>query len=179
MASEQLLYHFSEDPAISEFVPRAVEGSRPPGREWLNTPLVWAIDEWHSPCYLFPRDCPRILWWPLPRTTPADRERYIPAAGTRVVACIERAWLERLNNTTLYRYQFPGDHFTPLEDHGVHVSRETVRPAAVDRVPALPEALHQANVELRVMPDLTPLRGMWDTTLHVSGIRLRNATGWA
>ena len=28
------------------------------------------------------------------------------------------------------------------------------------------------------MPALTPLRGMWETTLHVSGIRLRNARGW-
>ena len=58
MASEPLLYHFSEEPDIPEFVPRAVEASRPPGREWLNSPLVWAIDAWHAPCYLFPPGLP-------------------------------------------------------------------------------------------------------------------------
>ena len=28
------------------------------------------------------------------------------------------------------------------------------------------------------METLTPLRGLWETTLHTSGIRLRNAVGW-
>lgn len=73
MAGE--LYHFSEEPTIGLFDPRAVTkaSARPPGREWLNGPLVWAIDDWHAPMYLFPRDCPRILIWPLPETTEEDR----------------------------------------------------------------------------------------------------------
>ena len=56
------LYHFSDDPSITRFVPRPVlvPATRPPGSDWLNGPLVWAIDEWHQPMYLFPRDCPRI-----------------------------------------------------------------------------------------------------------------------
>jgi hypothetical protein len=33
-------------------------------------------------------------------------------------------------------------------------------------------------VELRVMESLLPLRGVWDSSLHASGIRLRNARGW-
>jgi hypothetical protein len=43
--------------------------------DWLNGPLVWAIDAWHQPMYLFPRDCPRILYWPLATTNAADRIR--------------------------------------------------------------------------------------------------------
>ena len=64
------LFHFSDDPAIARFEPRAVlvPSPRAPGREWLNGPLVWAIDEPHQPMYLFPRDCPRILLWPRPET---------------------------------------------------------------------------------------------------------------
>ena len=33
-------------------------------------------------------------------------------------------------------------------------------------------------IELRVMQDLSPLKGVWSTTLHASGIRLRNASNW-
>ena len=53
------LYHFSEDPTIERFVPRA-----PLARPEVE-PLVWAIDEWHQPIYFVPRDCPRVCFWPL------------------------------------------------------------------------------------------------------------------
>jgi hypothetical protein len=81
------LFHFSDDPAITIFEPRPVRvaSKRPPGREWLNGPLVWAIDEWHQPMYLFPRDCPRILIWPTERTTAEDRRRYWGAGSARMI----------------------------------------------------------------------------------------------
>ena len=121
--------------------------TRPAGGEWLNGPLVWAIDDWHSPTYLFPRDCPRILWWPLPGTTPADLERYWGLrAGTGMIACIEWIWLEQLRTTTLYRYSLPGDGFIDLQDHGVSVSREAVTPERVEPVPDLVKALQEADV---------------------------------
>ncbi len=40
------------------------------------------------------------------------------------------------------------------------------------------EALEAANVELRLLPSLEPLRDVWETSLHASGVRLRNAQGW-
>jgi hypothetical protein len=45
------LFHFSDDPTIEIFTPRPVlvASKRPPGREWLNDPLAWAIDAWHQP----------------------------------------------------------------------------------------------------------------------------------
>ncbi len=46
------------------------------------------------------------------------------------------------------------------------------------RIDSLPSALREANVELRVMYSLLPLHNVWDTTLHASGSRLRNAAGW-
>ena len=52
------LFHYSEDPSIVVFEPRPVRvpAARRAGFEWLNGPLVWAIDEPHSILYLFPRE---------------------------------------------------------------------------------------------------------------------------
>lgn len=177
MASD-VLYHFSEDPAIEAFVPRPSTHWRPAGFEWMKEPLVWAIDDWHSPCYLFPRDCPRVLWWPLPTSKPVDLDRHWGTRDSRMIACVEWAWAERLATTPLYRYTLASGSFEDTRDHGVHVSRESVRPLRVERLDGLPGRLREAGVELRLMPSLVPLRGMWDSTLHVSGIRLRNAVGW-
>ena len=68
------LFHFSEYFSIERFVPRPlrVPVARPKGEEWLNGPLVWAIDDVHQPMYLFPLECPRILLWPTPETTTKD-----------------------------------------------------------------------------------------------------------
>lgn len=169
------LFHFSEDPTIEAFEPRLM-----PARPEITAPLVWAIDEPHQSMYLFPRDCPRILYWPLPTTTPEDLDRYWGDRGTdvRAIACVEWDWLERLHTTPLTRYHLPAGTFEDLHDAGMWVSRETVRPTRVEPVGDLVDALRQDGVELRLMRRLTPLRGLWDTSLHASGIRLRNAQDW-
>lgn len=168
----RVLFHFSDDPEIAVFEPRT------PARRPEVQPLVWAIDEWHAPMYLFPRDCPRILYWPLPTTTPDDHARRWDDRDARMIACAEQAWLSRIEATTLYRYALPTDGFEDLQDAGMFVSREAVVPLAVEPVSDLLGALRAARVELRLMPSLLPLRDLWDTTLHASGIRLRNAAGW-
>ena len=88
----------TDDPGIARFEPRpvAIASPRPAGREWLNGPLVWAIDACHAPMYLFPRDCPRILVWPFAETTQEDRARWFGACRARMIAHVERAWWERL-----------------------------------------------------------------------------------
>ena len=170
------LYHYSDDPNIAIFAPRPVRvpSERPGGQEWLNGPLVWAIDEWHSPIFFFPRDCPRILVWPLPTTSPEDRERWFAGReDVRMIAHIEWSWFDRLASETLYRYELPDEPFESLHDVGYHVSRTAVTPLHRTTLASLPTALREANVELRVMPSLLPLRDVWDTTLHASGSRLR------
>lgn len=176
------VYHFSDRDGIEEFVPRALVQDRPPGQEWLNEPLVWAIDAWHAPLYYFPRDCPRIVAWPTADTTPADRALWFGDRDAHMLAHIEWTWLEPLRTAALYRYTFdagpfralPGPHMSP----GTWVSAAAVRPIATEPVGPLLDALRDANVELRVMPSLAPLRNAWDSTLHVSGVRLRNARDW-
>jgi hypothetical protein len=175
------LFHFSDDPNIEIFTPRPVQISseRPPGREWLNGPLVWAIDELHQPMYLFPRDCPRVLCWPTPTTTPEDYERWWGERSCRVIAHIEWSWLNRLRTGPLHRYELPEADFESLDDAGMWISRAPVAPIKVETLHDLTAELHAQGAELRVMESLVPLKKLWNTSLHVSEIRLRNARDWS
>jgi hypothetical protein len=122
------LVHFSDDPNIRTFEPKAVRvlSRREPGSEWLNGPLVWAIDDWHSPLYLFPRDCPRILVWPKKSTTADDLKKWWDGRTCRMIAHIEWAWFERVTDARLYRYELPEKDFECLGDAGMWVSRSPV-----------------------------------------------------
>jgi hypothetical protein len=167
------LYHFSEDPTIERFIPRA-----PLARPEVE-PLVWAIDAWHAPMYFMPRDCPRVCGWPLPTTTPADYERFFAYVAGRMIVAIEAAWLERMHSARLYRYVMPADSFESLNDAGMYVSREVVTPLRVEPVGDLVAALLAEPVELRICAALTPLAdALIASTLHFSLIRMRNAQGW-
>lgn len=173
--TEQLLYHFSEDPEIKLFQPR-------PGRQIEDRPdgelLVWAIDEERSPVYFFPRECPRIVLWPVEGSISEDIRLWM-GGDARMVAHIESAWIERLESCQLYRYSFETTGFENLNDHGVHVSPNSVEPVSVDPVGSLEKALQDVGVELRVMDSLQSLTDAWHSSLHFSGVRLRNATDWA
>ena len=167
------LYHFSEDPTIERFTPR------PPLARPEVEPLVWAIDEWHAPMYLTPRDCPRVCGWPLRTTTPADHERFFAYVAGRMIVAIEADWLERMHSVKLYRYMLPANSFESLNDAGMYVSRETVEPLRVELVGDLVAALLAVPVELRICASLTPLAdALIASTLHFSLIRMRNAQGW-
>jgi hypothetical protein len=173
------LFHFSEDGSISRFTPRpvAVPSPRPPGQEWLNGPLVWAIDEAHQPLYLFPRDCPRLLVWPVAGTSGPDRERWRALCGheaTRFVAFIEEGWADRLSAASLYRYEFAANGFESLGDAGMWLARQVVERVAVERLEDLPACLAAQQVELRTVRSFSSLADL-RTSLHVSAIRMRNA----
>jgi hypothetical protein len=173
------LFHFSDDPAITRFIPRPVRiaSERGAGKDWLNGPLVWAIADSHAFLYLFPRDCPRIVVWARPDTAERDRQDWL---GTdRAVAFIEADWLDRLQMAELTRYELPSEPFEDLGDAGMWVSRHSVE--VIDRlhVSDLPARLSERDIRLEVVESLLPLRGLWDTSLQVSGIRLRNARGWS
>lgn len=176
----QRLYHFSEDDQITRFEPRPVEvpSQRRPGMEWLNGPLVWAIDAAHSPLYFFPRDCPRIVMWKLPKSSEKDVAAYWIDSSKRMVAFFEERWLHRINEARLFRYELPPQSFIDLHDAGMHVSEYGVTPSKVDVLDCLLASLEDADVEIRPLPDLSSLKEAWSTSLHVSGIRLRNAKNW-
>lgn len=169
------LFHFSEEPDIPAFLPRAVRvpSQRLPGMEWLNGPLVWAIDAEHCFLYLFPRDCPRLLAWAVEGSAQLDRDRWL--GGARAVAYVENAWEARLNTTVLTRYELSPEGFEDLRDAGMWVSRSPAR--VLDRVVLtdLRMELDRAGVELHVVASLSPFMALRATSLHVSAIRMRNA----
>jgi hypothetical protein len=171
------LFHINDESNIEVFMPRAVKTPIPraPGQEWLNEPLVWAIDDWHAPMYLFPHDCPRVFVWPTEATTPEYRTAYKKMSSCRMVAHIELSWLDRLSRQTVYRYELSPDGFEDLDDAGVWVSRTPTMPIDVERIDNIEKALAAADVELRVLPSLKTLAPLWKTSLHVSGIGLRNS----
>jgi hypothetical protein len=170
------LYHYSEDPAIAVFHPHIAKTSR-----HRHEPYVWAIDDWHSPMYYVPRDCPRACFWAGERTTAVDRERWLHGLEPRFVMAVEAGWLDRIHSTVLYRYEMPSEKFTPRrDDSGHHVCRETIVPLRVEPMRDLLGAIVAEGVELRVVNRLGP---MWrrvhrESTLHFSGTRLRNAVGY-
>lgn len=174
------LFHFSDSHGIERFEPRAVQmpSPRPEGQQWLNGPLVWAIDAWHQPLYLFPRDCPRILLWATSQTTDQDRTQYFGSSQARMLAYVESSWVPDIETETLCCYSLPSATFESLEDAGMWVSRFAVEPSARRSLINLPQRLRQAGVEVRVVDSLSPMRDVWATSLHASGIRLRNAQGW-
>lgn len=179
-ASPTRLFHFSDDPGIERFVPRpvTVPSKRPPGQEWLNGSLVWAVSDLRQALYLFPRECPRIVLWPTAHTTSADREEWWGPSTAPMLAHIESAWAERLRGAALFRYEFPPDGFTAVIEDWAWVAEATVEPIGMEPCSDLEAALAVHGAELRLLPSLTPLRHAWSTSLHASGIRLRNASGW-
>ena len=172
------LFHFSDDPGITALTPRPVRVAppRPAGKQWLNGPLVWAIDHAHQFLYLFPRECPRILVWAKPDSSAADRAAWL---GTdRAAAFIEADWLERFETGQLTRYELAPDGFEDLQDAGMWVSRQPASIIGRSILGDLPGELAGQGVRLSVVSSLLPLRSLWETSLHASGIRLRNAQGW-
>jgi hypothetical protein len=165
------LFHFSEDPTITRFVPRA------PLAHPDQPPRVWAIDAEHAALYYFPRDCPRVAFWALPRSAPEDVTRFLGYTTARWVIAIESGWLNRLRSTRLFVYHFPDDSFSTIGDEDrFYTSVETVVPTTVEPVGDLLARLVTADVELRLTPSLWPLyRAIIASTLDFSIIRMRNA----
>ncbi|ASS74323.1 hypothetical protein CIG75_04545 [Tumebacillus algifaecis] len=166
-----MMYHFSEDDSIRHFIPR-----QHPAHPNLPA-MVWAIDELRAPLYFFPRDCPRVAFWPTANTSAEDRQRFHAQTSARKVIAIESGWLEKMQSTKLYVYHMPADTFTCREDGpGYFTSLLPVTPQRVEPVGNLLARLCAADVELRLTPSLFPLHDtLLQTTLHFSMIRMRNA----
>jgi hypothetical protein len=168
------LFHFSDDKTIEVFTPRPPKkpASRPPGQDRRDGPQICAIDDWHQPLYMFPRDCPRVLIWPDETTTPDYISAFKAMTSCRMVAHIELHWLDRLSRSPIYRYEFAPDGFECLDRAGTWGSPAPCMPVDMVQIDNPEKALEAAGVELRVLPSLKSLAPLWDTSLHVSGIRL-------
>lgn len=173
-----IVLHFSEDPSIRRFVPHIAATAQQDGA-W-----VWAVDEYREATYWFPRDCPRITFWPHPDRPVTDDQRAVLGwTNATKVSAIEGGWLARLRTCSLFVYRLPGATFVRTEDVfggegvGFWVSPSEVKPISVEPVGDLLARHADRNVELRITPSLWAL---WDRVvgsgLAFSGIRLRNAS---
>jgi hypothetical protein len=175
------LFHFSQDPEIRVFHPRA------PVRHPESEPLVYAIDEWHSPLYFFPRDCPRIALWPEFATTSSDRSQFQADCASRILIYLDQSSETYWREGKLFRYEFSRkDGFEDCKDHGVWVSRGSATPIAKEELTDLPKLALEADVDVSVVPQLGAVARQlynyeemrFNTTLHVSMIRLALLPGW-
>jgi hypothetical protein len=165
------LWHFSEDPSLSQFRPRV------PATNPAAPPQVWAVDTRHAPMFWFPRDCPRGCIWPQTATTPEDRERFFGQSGSGRVHVIESAWLERMSACRLYAYRLPAGAFRPHESVGGYwVAGEPVTATEQVIIDDLAGRHAAARIELRITPSIWPFwRRVAGSTVGFSGSRLRNA----
>lgn len=160
------LFHVSEEPGITEFVPRPSPG---------GAPVVWAICEARLHNYLLPRDCPRVTFTAGPATTQVDNDRFLTSA--QAVVAIEAGWFFRCLTTTLYLYEFNPTSFRETDAvAGYYQSNARVRPVAVQALTNGLETLLERGVELRVLPTLWYLReAVLNSSLAYSIIRMRKA----
>jgi len=161
------LFHVSEENGIEVFAPR-------PSR-FTAEPVVWAVDEAHLRNYLVPRDCPRVTYYALPTSKPADVVRFL--GSSQAVVAVEAAWLPAILSCCLYLYDLPVSSFYCLDAGAGHfVSRETVRPVGVTAVTTPLLALARQQAEIRILPELWTLRdAILVSTLQFSFIRMRHA----
>jgi hypothetical protein len=161
------LFHVSEESGIARFEPRA--------SEYAEDPVVWAIEEPRLGNYLVPRECPRVTCYAGSGAAAADVERLL--GSSPAVVAIESGWLERMRSTRLFCYHMPPATFECLDTcAGYFVSRAPVVPSGVEVVDDPAAALRARGVELRIVPNLWPLRdAVVASTLQFSLIRMRHA----
>jgi hypothetical protein len=126
-----VVFHMSDQPNIARFDPRIP----PSTSSGVTAPVVWAVGERLLHNYLLPRDCPRVTFYAVRHSTPADVERLMGQTTARHVVAIESRWLARVQRERLWCYTLPADTFEPVDEGaGYYISREAVVPSAVRAV---------------------------------------------
>ncbi len=165
-AEQSLLFHYSEDPDISRFEPHV------PRTNPESAAAVWAIDASHAPLYWFPRDCPRVAVW---ANDDRQRHRLQGVFGTERsrVQAAPLSWSNGIGSCVLHEYRFAASDFDPWsEAEGQWISHRTVAPLTVAPVGDLYVRHRDANVDLRLLPDLRAFRtAVLDSGLPFSVVR--------
>jgi len=165
------LFHISEEENIKTFVPRK------PTRDDLkdSPPLVWAIDEKRMVNFFTPRNCPRLTYHIGPETSQEDKMEFF--SGNDHILIIESDWFKRIQETTLYIYEFDSKDFYLQDDiAGYYVSEKTQEPIHVHVIDDLFKALADRNVEVRIVSELWTMRErIINSTLNYSLCRMKFA----
>jgi hypothetical protein len=167
------LFHISESPDIHVFEPRPA----PAPELNIPYPVVFAISEKLLHNYLFPRDCPRVTYYRNEKSTRHDVDTFFGASTADYILAIESVWLERVESTVIYCYEFPIERFFLFDEcAGYYLSKESIKPISCRQINNPLTELLSGNREIRIMPDLRPLAStIVKSTLNYSCIRMRNA----
>jgi hypothetical protein len=148
-----MFYHFSENPHIDVFIPRQKSNRR------NMPPVVWAIDAAHEVSFYVPRNCPRILCYRTPELSREEEALFFGASAADIVMTVESRWLEAICTMTIYRYGFAEEGFELFDaTAGYYVSERTAAPLEVVPLDRLLDRIAACGVELRITPNLHPLR---------------------
>ena len=146
------LFHVSEEPHIIQFIPRT------PLRNDIDKSkgLVWAIDEYHLPNFLTPRECPRVAYYASNETSEEDITRFFSSSCHHCIT-IEHAWYKRVRETTLYLYELdPANFYLQDKIGGYYVSEHLETPIRKIQIDDLFGELFKRNIEIRL------LNNLWD-----------------
>ncbi|OAB76434.1 DUF6886 family protein [Paenibacillus crassostreae] len=166
------LYHFSEESDIRFFKPRVKHNRQ------NMPPVVWAIDQQHEFTFYFPRNCPRIVYTRTEGISDEDNNKFFGLTDSNIVITVEGVWYKRISETTIFRYELPGDSFKLFDEFaGYYISKETIYPIDIKPIDKLIERLADLNIEIRFTPNLHPLReSILNSTIKDFGIhRFENA----
>lgn len=175
-APEGEVWHFSEDPTITRFVPHVARTAT------QAEAYVWACGPARCADYWFPRQAPRGLAWRTPGSDPALADALL-GPGVDRLHVIEHACVPQMSTARLFAYRFAASGFREIGGYA-HVSDQEQTPLGPPVALASPWELHAfARQPVLVVDDLFP---WWERVigsgLGFSGIRLRNSphhAAWA
>lgn len=165
------LFHVSEEPGITSFEPR-------PHPTWPDlAPGVWVVAESHLRNYLLPRDCPRVTFYSLKTSLDGDVALYLDGNRDKCVVAVEQDWIERIQQTKLFLYEFEPSGFESFNvGAGYFRAEHPVEPQSVHEIGGLEKAIVSEGAEFRTLDNLWPLSDKIVTSsLQFSMIRMRNA----
>jgi len=168
------LFHISENKQIQIFEPRPVIEE---SHNLKDEKVVWAINKEKLINYIFPRECPRIIYYKDEKTSIKDLSELFSKPSIARVVIVESGWIEKMISSTIYKYVFDSKHFELFDSiAGYYISRKPIKP--IDRVEInnLLSELLKENIELKIMDSIIDLVDRVKTsTVQYSMIRMRNA----
>lgn len=122
-----MYYHISEEANIEIFEPR-MSASKPE-----LPPMIWAIHEDRLVNYLFPRDCPRIIFSRNSDVSEDDQKLFFSHTKAKTIITVENAWFERIKETRIYKYTFDPEDFELIDETaGFYISHKTIKPIKIE-----------------------------------------------
>ena len=165
------LFHISEDPKISVFVPKL----SPSHLNIIKAAVVMTVSENHVHNYMLPSECPRISYYAGSDTDSRDIKKFFGVSTPAYIMAVENRWIKKIQSTTLYCYEFDSRHFS-LHDESIghYSSYKTVVPISVKPIYSILDELLKRNLELRFMTTLDKLAmEVRKSTLYPSLIKIR------